>query len=367
MTYEEELKYKKCRVEDAFKRIGHIDLKVDEIIPCNSVNGYRNKAQYPIEIENSKLKAGFYANKSHRIIPCRDCLLQPAEFQKGIDAFAKWAKEYSVTSYDEKTGRGLIRHLFFRKGFGTGEVMACAVINSNSVPGADRLVSLLRENVNGLSSVVLNINKKNTNVVLSQENIVLWGNDTISDILLGNRFVISPNSFYQVNHNQCEKLYLKAGEYADLTGGETVIDMYCGVGTVGLSLAKNAKELIGVEIVEQAVENARKNAQINSFDNARFICSDAGNAAKLLNDEGIKPDLVILDPPRKGCSTELINASALLSPEKIVYISCDSATLARDLSAFADKNYIAQKACAVDMFPRTPHVETVVLMSRVKK
>lgn len=365
MTYDEELKYKLSRVNDSLERIGHLDIKAEEIIGADSVDNYRNKAQYPVSICDGELFAGFYAYKSHRIIPCSDCRLQPEEFEKGIKAFEKWVESADVTSYDEKTGRGLLRHIYFRKGFATGELMACAVINGDSIPKADLLVKLLKESLPELKSVVININKSKTNVILGKTSKAIWGSDTISDVLLGKKFVISPNSFYQVNHSQCERLYKKAREYAGLTGSEVLLDLYCGAGTIGLTMADDAKQLVGIEIVPQAVENAKINAKLNGITNAKFICADAAKGAQILRKDGIKPNVVILDPPRKGCDKALLDTVEQMLPEKIVYVSCDSATLARDLEILKNKGYIAQGVTAVDMFPRTPHVECVVLISKI--
>ena len=364
MTYDEELKYKKSRVQDALNRIGHLDIEVDEIIGADDLTHYRNKAQYPVDISDGEMFAGFYAYKSHRIIPCADCKLQPAEFEKGLEAFAKWIESENITSYNEQTGKGLLRHIYFRKGFATGEVMACAVINGNSIPNGELLVSLLREKVDGLTSVAVNINKEKTNVILGKETNIIWGEKYIRDNLLGKDFLISPNSFYQVNHNQCEKLYAKAKDFAGLTGTETVLDLYCGVGTIGLTMAENVKQLVGIEIIPQAIENAKENAKINHITNAQFICADAPKGAEILKKQGVNPDIIILDPPRKGCEKSLFDTIEQLSPKKIVYVSCDSATLARDLAILKEKGYEAKKVSAVDMFPRTPHVECVTLIEK---
>lgn len=363
--YDEELKYKFTRVKDALERIGKIDIEPEEIIGADSTENYRNKAQYPVRIENGELQAGFYAYKSHRIVPCSDCKLQPAEFADCLKAFAKWCRAANVTSYDEKTGKGLLRHIYLRKGFATGEIMACAVINGLELPQADLLVSLLRESCGAVKSVTANINRANSNVVLGEQTITLWGSDTISDKLLGKEFVISPNSFYQVNSAQCEKLYLKAREFAGLTGGETLVDLYCGVGTIGLTMAQGAKNLYGIEIIPQAIENAKINAKINNIKNAEFICADADEGAKILESRNIKPDVVILDPPRKGCTPQLIGTVCKMSPDRIVYVSCDCSTLARDLNIFKEQNYITKRVAAVDMFPRTPHVESVALIEKI--
>ncbi len=359
MTYEEELKYKLSRVQDAVNRIGHIDFEVEKIIGADHTNFYRNKAQYPVYIENGNLIAGFYAYKSHRIIPCSDCRLQPPEFEQGIKAFEKWVKKNNITSFDEKTGKGLLRHIYFRKAFGTGEVMVCAVVNANDIPDKDYLVSELEQAFENLKSVVININKKNTNVILGSETKTIRGSEKICDVLLGKKFVISPQSFYQVNHGQCEKLYSLAADYAALKGVETVVDMYCGAGTIGLTLADKCKQLVGIEIVPSAIENAKENAQLNHISNADFICADAFDGAKEIEKRGLKPDLVIVDPPRKGCQKELFDVIENMGANRIVYVSCDSATLARDLAILKEKGYNLQHLTAVDMFPRTPHVECV--------
>lgn len=364
MTYDEELKYKLSRVNDSLERIGHLDTKAEEIIGAKSVDYYRNKAQYPVSVCDGELFAGFYAYKSHRIISCSDCRLQPKEFEQGIKAFEKWVEKAGVTSYDENTGKGLLRHIYFRKGFATDELMACAVINGDSIPKADLLVELLKENLPNLKSVVVNINKSKTNVILGKTSKTIWGSDTISDRLLGKKFVISPNSFYQVNHSQCERLYERAKEYAVLTGSEVLLDLYCGVGTIGLTMADSVRQLVGIEIIPQAVENAKINAGLNNVTNAKFICSDAAKGAELLREEGIIPDVIILDPPRKGCDKALLDTVVQMTPKKIVYVSCDSATLARDLEILKNKDYVTKSVTAVDMFPRTPHVEAVAQIVR---
>lgn len=359
MSYEAELQYKHSRVADAIKRIGHIDVEVSDIIGADEVNHYRNKAQYPVLIENGELKAGFYAYKSHRIIPCDDCKLGQPDFNEILDCFAKWVKDNNISSYNENTGKGLLRHIYIRKAVGTNEIMVCAVVNSKTLPNEKALVDLLIQN-NNVKSICYNINTNDTNVILGDKTVFIYGEKTITDVLLGKKFVISPESFYQVNHNQCEKLYSKAIEYAELTGDEVLVDMYCGAGTIGLSMADKVKELYGVEIVPQAIENAKINAKINNITNANFFCGDAFDMAKVLEDKGVTPDVLVLDPPRKGCQKELFDVIEKMSPKRVVYVSCDPATLARDLEILKDKNYITQKVTPVDLFPRTPHVETVV-------
>lgn len=363
MTYEEELKYKKSRVQDAVTRIGHLDIQVDDVMGADKLDRYRNKAQYPVIITDGELYAGFYAYKSHRIIPCNNCLLQPEEFEDCLNAFSKWVEQSAVTSYNESTGKGLLRHIYLRKAFATNEIMACAVINGTNIPNEALLIQLLCP-IDGIKSICLNINREKGNVVLGKDTRVIWGSETITDVLLGKRFIISPNSFYQVNHDQCEALYSKAREYVGLTGNETVVDLYCGAGTIGLTMADKAKRIFGVEIVPQAIENAKENAKINGIDNAEFFCGDAYDAVLELESRGIKPDVVILDPPRKGCQRELFDVIQRMNPKRIVYVSCDSATLARDLEILKDKGYQAQRITPVDMFPRTPHVEAVAMIGK---
>lgn len=364
MTYDRELIYKHDRVVDAVTRIGHLDVPVADVIGADDIDRYRNKAQYPVSIADGQLTVGFYAYKSHRIIPCSDCRLQPVEFEACIDAFSQWVRSANVDSYDENTGRGLLRHIYLRKAFGTGQIMACAVVNATTVPQQDLLVELLTA-VPGVASVCININTRPGNVVLGKTTVTVWGSESITDTLLGKKFLISPNSFYQVNHNQCEKLYAKVLDYAGLTGTQTVIDLYCGAGTIGLCIAHKAKRIIGVEIIPQAIENAKINANINNIDNAEFFCGDAFDLALSLENRGISPDVVILDPPRKGCQKELFDVISRMSPHRIVYVSCDSATLARDLAVLHTKGYITREITPVDMFPRTPHVEAVALVERV--
>ncbi len=364
MDYSAELAAKMDFVQQNIRRIGHVDFEVEEIIGADNTRFYRNKAEYPVRIENGSFTAGFYAFKSHRVIPAFSCLLQPPEFADGLKAFEKWALESGVSSYEEKTGKGLLRHIYFRKAFATGQIMACAVINGNNIPDPDLLVSLLKNVLPGLQSVAVNINKSKTNVILGRETKVIWGSEKITDMLLGKKFVISPESFYQVNHDQCEKLYSCVADFAELTGSETVLDMYCGAGTIGLTLADKCRSLYGVDIVESAVTNARENARINGVNNAEFICADAFEGAKRLTQKGVRPDIVIVDPPRKGCQKELFDVIEDLGIKKMVYVSCNSATLARDLEILNGKGYRLKRLKAFDLFPRTAHVESCCLVMR---
>ena len=366
MTYDAEKKIKAEHVAECFRRIGGISPEFEPIIGGETDSRYRNKAQYPVAFENGEIKTGFYSPHSHRVIHCPDCLLQPAEFEGILGVFADFIKENGISVYDETNHSGLIRHIYIRKGSASGEIMVCAVINGKKLPNSNKLVEALTEKEPSIRSIILNINTKDTNVILGDKCITLWGEDYITDILCGLRFRISPLSFYQVNRNQAEKLYNKAAEYASLTGNETVMDLYCGAGTIGLSMASKAKEIIGVEIVPEAVEDAKVNAKINSINNARFICGDAAKAAEILKNEGVRPDVIILDPPRKGCSPDMLKTAAEMNPDRIVYVSCDPATLARDCGIFAELGYTVTKATPVDMFPRTGHCECVVRLCRTE-
>lgn len=369
ISYEAELHAKQQRVQDALERIGGLHFTVMKpIVGAQQPDRYRNKAQLPIGAgPNGEVSLGFYAAHSHRIIDCEECLLQPKEFTCAMEAFKEWERKTRDDVYDESTGRGHLRHLFLRKAETTGEIMACVVANGNGVHNEPELAELMEKNVPGLKSVVVNMNRDKTNVILGKKCRTIWGQDYITDELCGLKFRISPMSFYQVNPRQAERLYGIAGEYAELTGKETVLDLYCGTGTIGLSMASKAGQVIGVEIVEQAVEDAKKNAAENGIENAEFLCADAAKAADMLKNRGVKPDVVVLDPPRKGCDSALIDTVAAMAPQRVVYVSCDPATLARDIRLFALKGFKTMEATPVDMFPRTAHVEAVVLMSRVKE
>ncbi len=363
IKYESELEIKAQQVADNFKRLGKLDITPAPIIPSPSAERYRNKAQYPVGSDGRFATIGFYAPMTHRIIDCADCLLQPKEFSEITDIFRNWIREKKISVYNEADGSGIIRHIYIRKAVVTGQIMVCIVANSDSIPHAEALIEHLKE-IDGLASVILNINRDKTNVVLGKECKTLFGSDYITDELCDLKFNLSPLSFYQVNHDGAEILYNKAKEYAALTGSETLVDLYCGTGTIGLTMAKDVKSLIGVEIIPQAIENAKENARLNGIDNAEFICADAAQAASTLLERGVKPDIVILDPPRKGCDEALIKTVAEMSPERVVYVSCDSATLARDCQRFAVLGYRTLAATPVDMFPHTAHVETVALLAK---
>lgn len=366
VDYAEELRFKQQRIDDAFQRIGHLDLQVEGVLAAPDTVRYRNKAQYPVQLQDGRPVAGFYAYKSHRVVPAGDCLLQCTDFSAGVAACLQWAEEHQISVYNEETGTGLLRHLYFRKGQATGQVLACIVINGTDLPGGDALCAALRAAVPGLVGVVLNSNTRRTNVILGDRDRVLWGKGELLDKLCGKTFAIGPHAFYQVNHDQCERLYALAGDFAGLTGDQVLLDLYCGVGTIGLTLADRCRRLIGVEVVPQAVENARENARRNGIENAEFLCADAAGAATQLASQGVRPDVAIVDPPRKGCAPEVFAAMDKMGTQRLVYVSCDPATLARDLALLATMGYTARRACGVDLFPRTPHVETVVLLSHKK-
>ncbi len=368
ISYEAELRAKEQQVKDALTRIGGFsDLEVLPIMGADCPNHYRNKAQLPIAAgADGQLQMGFYAPHSHRVVDAPACLLQPETFEAVTDTVRRWAKKFQPQPYDERTHTGKFRHLYIRYGEKTGEVMVCLVVNGNGLKGEQELVRMLRETVPGLKSVVVNHNRERTNVILGKKCRTVWGQDFITDELCGLRFKISPLSFYQVNRSQAEKLYGIAKKYAGLTGEETLLDLYCGTGTIGLTMADQAKEVIGVEIVEDAVRDAWENARRNGIANARFLCADAPKAAEQLAKEGVSPDVIILDPPRKGCGEALVQVAAGMNPKRIVYVSCDPATLARDLKYFAQRGYTPRQAVPVDLFPRTGHVETAVLLSRQK-
>lgn len=359
ISYEAEKRIKSGWVRDAFLRIAHMDVPVRGIITANELR-YRNKAQYPVGFNNG-IVAGFYAQKSRRIINSAGCALHPTEFSDIVETVKNWMTEYKIPPYDAVSGRGLVRHIYIRKGFATGEIMVCLVANGLRLPHSDELCERLFQ-IDGVKSIILNENREKTNVIMGKKCITLGGADYIEDILCGVRIRISPLSFYQVNRDAAELLYKKAAEYAALSGGETVFDLYCGAGTIGLSMAERAKKVIGVEIVPEAIEDAKKNAEINGISNCEFYCMDAGAAAGLFKEKNIQPDVIILDPPRKGCGGDVLKYAAQMAPEKIIYVSCNASTLARDCAILNELGYAAREVTPVDMFPRTHHVECVALL-----
>ena len=365
IDYADELTAKQKRVADAISRIGGIDTHVNEVLSNHKTTRYRNKGQYPVSSDkNGKCAAGFYSLHSHRVIPCDDCVLQPKEFSHIVKICIDFFNEKGILAYDEKTGKGLIRHIYLRRSDLTEKTVVCLVINGNALPFSDELIETLKS-LEYVSGLALNINTKKTNVILGDKCKTLFGEEYITDSLLGVKFKISPLSFFQVNREMTEALYNTAAEFGKVKG-KTVLDLFCGAGTIGLTMAERAKKIIGVEIVPQAIENAKENAKMNGIDNAEFICDSAANAAKMLYDKGIHADVVLLDPPRKGATPDLIDTVCnSFAPETVVYVSCDPATLARDLKIFAEYGYKTDKIQPVDLFPRTSHVETVCLLSKL--
>ncbi|MEQ2579844.1 23S rRNA (uracil(1939)-C(5))-methyltransferase RlmD [Hominiventricola aquisgranensis] len=368
MTYEAQLDFKAKKVWNHLIRIGGItDLAKPEIIGMDDPWRYRNKAQFPFGTDKEgNPVTGFYAARSHNIIPCTECWLGVEENKVILEKILDHLKTYHISTYDEVSGKGLLRHVLIRKGFTTGEVMVCLILNGRTMPKLTELVDSLRE-VPGMTSITINVNTKNTNVIMGTEMISVWGQDYITDYIGNIKYQISPLSFYQVNPVQTKKLYETALGYADLKGNETVWDLYCGIGTISLFLAQKAGKVYGVEIVPQAIDDARQNAKLNGIKNAEFF---VGKAEEVLPEkyekEGIYADVIVVDPPRKGCDTAALETMVKMKPERIVYVSCDSATLARDVKWLGERGYEVKKVKACDMFPGTVHVETVVKLSLKK-
>ena len=360
IRYEEELRLKKQRVQDNLSRIGGSDVTVEEILGARDTLRYRNKAQYPVSKDGA---VGFYRARTHEVIECEHCLLVKPEADAAAEALREYMQSCRVAGYDEKTGRGLVRHLYVRSN-AAGESLVCVLVNGDKLPKEDRLVTLLRDACPKCTGIVLGTNTKKGNVILGDRYRTLWGSDRLEDTLCGKTFRLSVPSFYQVNRIQAERLYAKAIEFAGLTGQETVLDLYCGAGTITLALSDHAKKVLGAEIVPEAIDDARENAARNGVKNAEFFCGDASDVAKKLARENLRPDVITVDPPRKGLAADVVESIAEMQPQRVVYVSCDSATMARDVKRLADLGYTAQRACAVDMFPRADHVETVVLLSK---
>ena len=365
ISYTEQLNFKTQRVKDVMERVGKLeDAKIHNTIGMEFPYNYRNKVQLPVGSIDSEVVVGFYAPRSHDIINMEHCYIQSKLGDKVILILKEWMKENKIKPYDEKTHSGIIRHIMLREGFRTKEVMVVIVTNGAKLPNAKSLVQKLRENILNLKSVIQNINEDKTNVILGQKSITLWGQDTISDYIGDFRFNISPLSFFQVNPIQTEVLYNKAMEYADLNGDEIVFDAYCGTGTISLFLSKKAKMVFGVEIIPQAIDNANENKKENNVNNVEFIVGKSEEEIPKLIKSGINPDVIVLDPPRKGCEESLLHAIAEAAPKKIVYVSCDPATLARDLRILEDLNYKTVEIQPVDMFPQSAHIENVTLLTR---
>lgn len=322
--------------------------------------------QLPVQKDKfGNIITGFYRLHSHEVIPIGDCILNPEIFSNIAETIKKWMIDYGVEPYNEVNCEGIVRHIYIRQAEKTGEILVCLVVNSINLEHKDALVKLLRKNYDNIIGILININTKKTNVILGDKDKIIYGKDYITDTLCDTKLNISAKSFCQVNHAQTEILYNEVKKVLDLRGNETVIDLYCGIGSIGLSMVKDVSYVFGVEIVNEAVKNAILNAQINNVKNAKFICMDSSSGFKEIKDKGVLPDIIIIDPPRKGCSEELINNISKINPSKIVYVSCNAATLARDIKEFSKFQFFPNKVVPIDMFPRTAHVETVVLMSKV--
>ena len=368
LDYTAELRAKQENVTDAFRRIGGLDVPVLDICPSPEVDRYRNKVQFPVGLDkNGNPCIGFYAGRTHRIVPCPDCKLQPGVLNDIGNALCRFFAENGIQPYNEETGRGLVRHIFLRRGAHSGQIMVCLVCTRPNLPHADALCTRLREQFADIATILLNVNSKNTNVILGTETHTLYGPGYIEDTLCGVPVQLGPLSFYQVNTLAAERLYGIAAQYAQLTPDDLLLDLYCGMGTIGLSMVDHCRELVGVEIVPEAIESAKANAaRMGDAVAAKscFFCADAGQAATRLAAEGLHPDVVMLDPPRKGCDEATLSAVVRMAPRRVVYVSCNPATAARDAAWLENNGYHAEKVQPVDLFPRTKHCETVVLLSK---
>ena len=362
MTYAEELRFKRQKVQDALQRIGGWTGRVEKIHGAEAPDRYRNKIQFPVA---DGPRVGFFRARSHEVIDAEDCLLQPLAATRLREAFKLWMERYQVPAYDERVHGGLIRHFYVQVNR-RGQSLCAVIANGTDLPHQEELVQALRRAEPDLAGVVLSVNQEKTNVILGKTHRCLWGRDYLEDTLCGLTFRLSVPSFYQVNREQAEGLYGRALAFAGLTGRETVLDLYCGIGTITLVMARQAKRAIGAEVIPAAVEDAKANAARNEVTNAEFLCADAAQAAQTLADRGLRPDVICVDPPRKGLASAVIDAIVQMAPQRLVYVSCDPATLARDVKRMEEQGYVLQRAEAVDLFPRTAHVETVVLLSQQK-
>ncbi len=364
MDYEEETRLKGERVRQCLNRIGGESLQEMPILAAPTCHGYRNKAQYPVSSEKGRAFAGFFKAGTHKVVENHRCLILPEETDRVKKIVIDYVNHYRVPAYDETTGKGLLRHIYVRRGAVSGQVLVCLVVNGQKLPHTEDLISRLQA-VKGFTTLVLSVNTKPGNAVLGDKFINLYGDGFIEDTLCGLTFRLSARSFYQINHHQAQRLYQAAIEQAEITKDDLVLDLYCGVGTITLAMAGAAGKVIGVEVVEQAVEDARENALRNGIQNASFFCGDAGKAALELEKEGVRPDVVVVDPPRKGLNADTIEALSRMSPRRIVYVSCDPATLARDVALLKDRGYTLKSAQAADLFPRCAHVESIVCLSKL--
>ncbi len=369
LDYAAELRAKQESVLDAFRRIGGLEVPVLDILPSPEVDRYRNKVQFPVGVDKNGVPCiGFYAGRTHRIVPCPDCKLQPSVLNEIGNALCAFFAQQGIRPYDEQSGKGLVRHIFLRRSAHSGQIMVCLVCTRAKLPHAEQLCTVLRGQFPAISTILLNVNAKNTNVILGSENHILYGPGYIEDTLCGVPVRLGPLSFYQVNTLAAERLYGVAAQYAQLSPDDTLLDLYCGMGTIGLSMAEQCRELIGVEIVPEAIESAKANAARMGeavAAKSRFFCADAGQAATQLAAEGLHPDIVMLDPPRKGCDEATLSAVVRMAPRRVVYVSCNPATAARDAAWLEKNGYHTEKVQPVDLFPRTKHCEAVLLLTKL--
>ena len=363
MDYEEEARLKARHVRDCLNRMGGESLEELSILAAPTCEGYRNKAQYPVACRKGRAYAGFFKAGTHQVVENSRCRILPEEADRVKELVIDYVNQYRVPVYDEEAHKGLLRHIYVRKGAVSGQILVCLVLNGRKLPREEVLIEKLRT-VEGFTTLQISVNTKKANTILGDEFITLYGPGYIEDTLCGLNFRLSARSFYQVNHHQAQRLYEAAIQQAEITKEDTVLDLYCGVGTITLCMAKAAGKVIGVEVIPQAVEDARDNAGRNGIENAQFICADAGQAALELEAKGIRADVVVVDPPRKGLNSDAIEALARFSPRRIVYVSCDPATLARDVALLKERGYTLKNAMACDLFPRTRHVESIVCLCR---
>lgn len=367
LAYQAESDAKEQVVADAFARIGGFDLPVLPLLPSPKIDRYRNKVQFPVSLsQDGHVVTGFYANRSHRVVPCTDCKLQPMILNQIANFLAAQLEAHRIAPYDEVTHSGLVRHIFLRRGVHSEQIMLCVVCNGNALPHSESIIAALCERFPAITSIVLNVNTEKTNLILGKENITLYGKGYLEDTISGVPVQLGPLSFYQVNTLAAEQLYAVAAEFAQLQPTDTLLDLYCGMGTIGLSMAAQCEKLIGVEVVGEAIDSAKTNAaRMGMTGKTRFLCADAGTAATQLATEGLQPDVIVVDPPRKGCDTPTLDALLAMAPRRIVMVSCNPATAARDAKYLAEGGYQLDKIQPADFFPRTKHVECVCLMSKM--
>ena len=363
MDYDEETRLKAERVKNNLNRMGGENLDHIHILAAPDCHNYRNKAQYPVAQKKGRAYAGFFKAGTHEVVENPRCLILPPETDKVKDVVMDYVNQYRVPVYDETTGKGLLRHIYVRRGVVSRQILVCLVVNGDRIPKAEELLKRLKK-IPGFATLVLSVNTKKGNAVLGDKFITLYGNGWIEDTLCGLNFRLSPRSFYQVNHHQAQRLYEAAISQAEITKDDLVLDLYCGVGTITLAMASAAGKVIGVEVIPQAVEDARDNAKRNGIENAEFFCGDAGEAALALEKQGIRPDVIVVDPPRKGLNADTIEALDRMAPRRVVYVSCDPATMARDVALLKERGFTLKNALAADLFPRCAHVESVVTLVR---